>query len=72
MTNATATVDSVQDYYGKVLKGTKDLKTNACETSTAMPVSLRKYASKVHDEVITRYYGCGICIPTDLKGKRGM
>merc|ERR1711934_305656 len=70
MTNTTQVNDSVKDYYGKVLKGTKDLKTNACETSTGMPVPLRKIASKIHDEVIMRYYGCGICIPTDLKGKR--
>lgn len=62
--------ENVQDYYGKVLQGSADLKTNACCEPDEMPDSLKKVLSKVHDEVLTRYYGCGLIAPEELKGAR--
>jgi SAM-dependent methyltransferase len=35
-----------------------------------MPSWLKPLLSNVHEEVLSRYYGCGLVCPTDLKGKR--
>ncbi len=60
----------VQDYYGKVLQGSSDLKTNACCTAGDMPDALKKALSNIHDDVLTRYYGCGLIAPDVLEGTR--
>ncbi|MCB1661115.1 MAG: methyltransferase domain-containing protein [Pseudomonadales bacterium] len=62
--------DEVKNYYGEVLQGSEDLKTNACCTDAAMPSYLKAVLSKVHDEVLSRYYGCGLVAPEQLKGMR--
>ncbi|WP_283786332.1 methyltransferase domain-containing protein [Bermanella sp. WJH001] len=61
-------LDSVKDYYGKVLQGSQDLQTNACCTDEAMPEFLKPILSKVHDEVMMRYYGCGLVVPEQMAG----
>lgn len=48
----------VQDYYGKQLQSTADLKTSACCDASSMPAWLKPLLSNVHDEVMMRYYGC--------------
>lgn len=58
----------VQNYYGEVLQGSDDLQTNACCTPDDMPDHVKKILSQVHDEVLTRYYGCGLIAPLDLEG----
>ncbi len=58
----------VQNYYGEVLQSTDDLKTSACCTVDAPPEYLRAALARVHDEVITRYYGCGLVLPEALEG----
>ncbi|MDX1743218.1 MAG: methyltransferase domain-containing protein [Ruegeria sp.] len=60
--------ESVQNYYGEVLQSSSDLQTNACCTPDAMPDHLKQVLSKLHDEVLTRYYGCGLIAPLDLAG----
>lgn len=62
--------DSVKLYYGKVLKSSEDLKTSACCTADAMPAHLRPLAARIHDEVASKYYGCGLVCPTEMKGRR--
>ena len=62
--------DDVKDYYGKVLQHSDDLKTNACCTDTNMPKHVKKALSQVHDEVMSRYYGCGLIAPALLEGTR--
>ncbi|XP_062988653.1 arsenite methyltransferase isoform X2 [Elgaria multicarinata webbii] len=58
----------VQDYYGKELKKTEDLKTSACLTSTRpLPTHVREALQCVHEEVSAKYYGCGLVIPECLK-----
>ncbi|XP_039927401.1 arsenite methyltransferase [Hirundo rustica] len=61
----------VQDYYGKELQKTEDLKTNACITS-ARPLSkmVRDALEHIHEEVLARYYGCGLVIPECLSSCR--
>lgn len=60
--------ESVQNYYGDVLSHSDDLQTNACCTGDAPPLFLRDILSKIHDEVLTRYYGCGLIMPEHLTG----
>ena len=62
--------DSVQEYYGKVLQGSHDLKTDACCTDGQLPGYLKQAMGRVHDEVAVRYYGCGLVIPQQLEGLR--
>lgn len=62
--------DDVKNYYGEVLQGSDDLKTDACCTDTAMPGYLKAVLGKVHDEVLSRYYGCGLVAPEQLQGMR--
>lgn len=62
----TATHKEVQDYYGKELQHTDDLKTNACCTLVRPPKHIREALSLVHDEVQAKYYGCGLTIPSHV------
>lgn len=62
--------ESVQDYYGKVLQGSDDLQTNACCSPEDMPDHVKDVLRNVHDEVLTRYYGCGLVMPQGLRGAR--
>lgn len=60
--------ENVQDYYGKTLTGSADLQTNACCTPASMPSHLKDVLANVHDEVLARYYGCGLVMPDGLEG----
>lgn len=62
-------LDSVKDYYGKVLQTNQDLKTSACCSIDSMPLYIRDILKDVHPEVIEKFYGCGSPIPLELKGK---
>ncbi len=63
-------IDTVRDYYGKVLETTADLKTDACCTPAGMPDFLKQALANVHDEVLIKYYGCGLVLPEALSGMR--
>lgn len=63
-------LDSVKDYYGKTLTGSQDLKTNACCTMAPPPARIRDILDRIHDEVLSRYYGCGLVAPAGLNGLR--
>lgn len=59
----------VKRYYGETLKSSGDLKTNACccaETDAAVA----GIVSQIHEEVASRYYGCGSVLPPVLEGMR--
>lgn len=57
-------VEQVKEYYGKVLDGTKDLKTKACCCSSAgLPKEVREALSLIDDEIVTHYYGCARRFP---------
>jgi len=62
--------EEVKEYYGKELQSSDDLKTNACCTMEAPPKHILKALKNVHDEVQMKYYGCGLCIPSQLEGLR--
>ena len=58
----------VKDYYGKELTKSEDLKTNACCTIEEPPEHIKKIMTMVHDEVMAKYYGCGLTVPSQLTG----
>ena len=62
-------IKNVQEYYGKILQSTDDLKTKACcSTSDSMPFEVKETLPLLADEIVTRYYGCGSPIPPLLEG----
>ena len=63
-------IQVVKDYYGKTLQTSADLKTEACCTPNDMPGYIKRLLSNVHDEVLAKYYGCGLVTPLALEGKR--
>jgi SAM-dependent methyltransferase len=62
--------DLVQDYYGKQLRHSGDLKTSACCDASQVPPWLKPLLAKIHPEVLSRYYGCGLVSPPQLAGCR--
>ncbi len=60
--------EMVQKYYGETLTGTHDLQTNACCADASLPNFVKPLMARVHDEVLTRYYGCGLVLPELLDG----
>jgi len=63
-------LDNSRDYYGKVLGGSADLRTDACTMPGAVPALVRAALANVHDAVKARYYGCGLVVPQALAGTR--
>jgi arsenite methyltransferase len=54
---------SVSNYYGKELSSSDDLKTNACCTAGSPPKYIQDCINNIHPEVVSKYYGCGLCLP---------
>ncbi|MGB3796870.1 MAG: methyltransferase domain-containing protein [Alteraurantiacibacter sp.] len=63
-------LENSQNYYGKVLAGSDDLRTDACCTAEMPSLTVRNALSNVHEEVKARYYGCGLVVPQALAGCR--
>ena len=64
------TQELVQQYYGQELSSSADLKTSACCDADTVPGWLKPLLAKVHPEVSSRYYGCGLVCPELLEGCR--
>ncbi|MCR9133366.1 MAG: methyltransferase domain-containing protein [bacterium] len=60
--------DQVATYYGKTITSTNDLKTSACCTNIEYPSHIKQILSELHDETLSKYYGCGLTIPSQLDG----
>lgn len=61
-------LEETRDYYGKELKGTSDLKTSACTLADRPELHIARAISRVHDEVASKFYGCGLIAPDVLEG----
>ncbi|XP_078483357.1 arsenite methyltransferase-like isoform X2 [Ciona intestinalis] len=63
--------DDVKEYYGKTLQSTNDLQTSMC-TTPPQPIAkhVREALKLVHDDVTSKYYGCGIVVPESLEGMK--
>ena len=59
----------LKEYYGRILNGTKDLKTNACccDSSSISP-EIRVILKQIDDEILEKFYGCGSPIPPLING----
>ena len=61
--------EQVRAYYGDILSGSDDLKTNAtCCSESAPPKYVLDVMPLIDDEIIERFYGCGSPIPPALEG----
>lgn len=63
-------IENSRDYYGQVLQGSDDLKTDACCTMEAPAPEIREALANVHPDVKARYYGCGLIAPEASAGMR--
>ncbi len=70
MTTTTDLSDGVQEYYGATLSTSADLRTDACCDASSVPEALRPLLARIHPEVLSRYYGCGLVVPPLLEGLR--
>lgn len=61
-------IENSRSYYGQVLSGSADLRTDACCTTEAPPPRIRGALANVHEEVRDRYYGCGLVAPELIEG----
>ncbi|ELU09208.1 hypothetical protein CAPTEDRAFT_202823 [Capitella teleta] len=65
----SAVHDQVKDYYGKRVVTGDDLQTNVClMAKTKKPAYIREALAMIHDEVQSKYYGCGLIAPEALPG----
>jgi len=65
---ATSINESVQNYYGKVLSTTKDLKTSACTPGSKPKREILEMLKAVPKEIKEKYYGCGSPLPFGIEG----
>ena len=61
-------LENSQNYYGKVLSQSGDLRTDACSTFEMPAPNIREALANVHEDVKARYYGCGLVTPQALEG----
>ncbi len=59
--------NQVQEYYGKTLQSSQDLKTSCC-TAGAPPAEHREIMALIDDDIVSRFYGCGSPIPDAVEG----
>lgn len=62
--------DVIKEYYGRRLKSSADLRTNACCDVEVVPEYLAPILTRLHPEVVEKYYGCGLVAPQALEGLR--
>lgn len=54
---------------GEKLQSSNDLATNACTTpAQKTPKHISDVMKLIHDEVVMKYYGCGLVVPECLEG----
>ncbi|MCO4782971.1 MAG: methyltransferase domain-containing protein [Candidatus Cloacimonetes bacterium] len=61
--------EEVKKYYSEVLQKSSDLQTNACCSIDDVDPEIKKSISKIHPEIVEKFYGCGSPIPTVVQGK---
>ncbi|CAA9495173.1 MAG: SAM-dependent methyltransferase SCO3452 (UbiE paralog) [uncultured Sphingomonas sp.] len=61
-------IENSQHYYGEILSGSQDLRTDACCSPAAPPPAIQAALNNVHEEVRSRYYGCGLVVPQAIAG----
>jgi len=59
---------NVQQYYGETLSTNADLQTTACCVPDAIPKQHKEILAKIHDDILSKFYGCGSPLPAALDG----
>lgn len=62
--------EKISEYYGKILKTKKDLKTSACCTLEKLPAYVQEPLKLIEDEIQNKYYGCGTPFPLVVAGMK--
>ncbi|XP_046851182.1 arsenite methyltransferase-like isoform X1 [Xenia sp. Carnegie-2017] len=62
--------DNVKEYYGKVLTTNENLQTNACVQVEKVPERVREAISLCHEDVLSKYYGCGLVFPNSVESTK--
>ena len=63
-------IELSRKYYGEILGQSSDLKTDACCTIDRPSPTILAALANVHDEVRSRYFGCGLVVPQAIEGAR--
>ncbi|MDR3437140.1 methyltransferase domain-containing protein [Telmatospirillum sp.] len=58
----------IQDYYGNILRTSKDLQTNTCCCTESIPSHYRYVLDNIDNKILEKFYGCGSPIPPALDG----
>lgn len=61
-------LENSQKYYGEILNGSSDLLTDACTMAAAPAAHVKAALANVHEDVKSRYYGCGLVAPQLIDG----
>ena len=69
MTTIATTRQQVQEYYGRVLSGSRDLKTSACCPLEDVAGEATEILRLIEPEILERFYGCGAPIPPAVAGR---
>ncbi len=70
MRMSTSNHEQLKQYYGKLLQGTKDLKSSACCCGDGdLPPRIRGIIGQIDEEILSKFYGCGSPLPPALDGK---
>ena len=68
--NFSSTKETVQKYYGRILKTQKDLKTSACCSTETFAEPIKDIIRNIEPEILEKFYGCGSPLPPLLEGCR--
>jgi ubiquinone/menaquinone biosynthesis C-methylase UbiE len=60
--------EQIKDYYGRILKNSQDLKTDACCAVEPPPEYINNILKQIDNEIVEKFYGCGSPIPDAIEG----
>ena len=61
--------DQIREYYARVLRSSRDLKTDACCALETQPPRVQEALALIDTEILDRFYGCGSPIPPAIEGR---
>jgi len=68
MKNITTNLEELKKYYGTILQGSADLKTNACCTGgESLSPRIKVAMRNINSNILSHFYGCGSPLPPLLE-----
>lgn len=68
ISNIKSRVADMSHYYGRVIESSDDLKTNVCMVEESPGCLEASALARIHPDVLSRSYGCGILYPPAMEG----